>query len=282
MFASTRFALATAAGLMIAAQSVSAATLLSDDFNGTAGAAPDTTLWTTYHYSGAGTNTLDGNSHLVANVNTTAYGNYVQTVTKNNDFDAFSAPLTITLDGIAVGGATGVTTTGSNSGWVLYGRSSNDTTSEYHPATTLAYGVSVSIGVTQSGGVNNYKLTLQEYDDNARSRNDSYALNGAPTGLTLNIDGVNRNLGVTLVGTTFTGTGLGTLSQALSTDFTKANLSTGGALTSRISVGAINGGATTTNSTFSVDSIEVSSVPEPASLSLLMGAGLLVGQRRRR
>lgn len=281
MFASTRFALATAAGLMIAAQSVSAATLLSDDFNGDAGAAPNAALWSTFNSYGQGTVTLDGNSNLVAAEKTTAASNYAGAVTQANNFDAFSAPLTITLDNIAVGGTTGITTTGTNTGWVLYGRSNTDAASEYHPATSLAYGVIANIGVSQSSGVNSYKLTLQEYDNKVRTLSTAYALDGAPTGITLKIDGANHLLGITLAGTTFTSNSSDQFTQALSEDFTKANLSVAGTLTARIALGTTNGSATTTNSMFSVDSINVSAVPEPASLGLMSCAGLLLTKRRR-
>jgi len=278
---SSRLIAASVLGIALTAPAVMAAPLLYDDFTGNASTAPDSTLWSTYHYSGAGTNLLDGNSHLVSNVNTNAYGNYVGTVSKSSSFDAFgSSPLKIDLSGLAVGGAPPASGTASNNGFILYGRSNNNTVSEYHTdGTAMAFGIGALLGSSHAG----YTLSTTEYSDNASNGvvfKHAYALAGAPTGLSLVIDGSGRTLDVTLVGTTFTATGLTTLSETLSSDFTKANLSSGGVLTSRIAVGAVNGAAPANATTFSIDSI-TASVPEPACLGLAACGALLLFRRRR-
>ena len=241
--------------------------VLFDDFDGAAGASPDTSTWARYRYSLAGDYTgvkLDGNSNLFMENSTTAYGNYVGTVSVKNDFDAFGGPLTITLLGTAVGPGT---TTGTNEGYLLYGRSNSNSLSQvtgsllrqqYHPATSMAYAVAVLV---KRGSGDAYSVAFQEYANKVRVLNTTAALDGAPTGMSVVIDGKARKLKLTVSGTAFTDTGLTTRETSLSDAFTRDNLCEAGVLAARITIGATNGGTPTSKSSFTVGSISATLPP---------------------
>ena len=242
--------------------------VLFDDFDGAAGAAPDTSTWARYRYSQAGDYTgvkLDGNGNLFMENSTNAYGNYVGMVSVKNDFDAFGGPLTITLLGTAVGPGT---TSGTNEGYLLYGRSNSNSLSQvtgsllrqqYHPATnSMAYAVAV---IVKRGAGDAYSVVLQEYANNVRGLNTTAALNGAPTDMSVVIDGKAKKLKLTVSGTAFTDTGLATREASLSDAFTRDNLCDAGVLAARITIGASNGATPTSKSSFTVGSISATLPP---------------------
>jgi hypothetical protein len=280
---SSGFVAAAAIGALTAFQAASAAPLF-DDFDGPAG-PPDAATWVTSTTAGASASmTVDGASNLVVDVGIPNGSQRAIVVTQASDFDAFAAPLTVHLDGIALGGSLG--TGVFNSGFLVYGRSTNNAASGYFAnGGVMAYGVAVSVQNTAGG----YRLHLNEFSDNDTDSNPAdgtvlyrdLGLAGAPTALTVVIDGANRSLGIGVAGTTFTADGSASATQALSEHFTAANMTVGDALLARLSVGAINGGTVETGTTFTIDSISAA-VPEPATVGLLASAGLLLATRRRR
>lgn len=259
------------------------AAVLTDDFDGDAGPLNSATWATSTTAGGSGVMTVDGSSNLIVSPGIPNASQRALVVTKATNFDPFTAPLTITLSDIAVGGTVG---TGVwNGGYVLLGRSSTNADSQYIPnGGTMAYGVSVFVHQTASG----FKLHVNEFSDNDTDSNPAdgtvlyadYLLSAAPTGLTLVIDGANQSLQMTVAGATFTASNTATATQALSANFTAANLSANGELQSRIALGAMNGGTVETASTFTVGAINV--VPEPATAGLALAGLLLFAGRARR
>ena len=250
-------------------------TVLFDDFDGAANAAPDTSTWARYRYSAAGDYTgikLDGHGNLFMENYTTAYGNYVGTVSVTNDFDAFASPLTITLAGMVVGPGT---TAGSNEGYLLYGRSTSNSLAQvvgslwrqqYHPATSMAYAIAV---IVRRGAGDAYSVVFQEYANQVRVLNTSVALNGPPTDMSVVINGKAQTLEAAISGTAFTDTGLTNRVMSLSAAFTRDNLSDSGVRAARITIGSSNGSTPTSKSSFTIGSIRAT-VPDPPPLGTVV------------
>jgi len=253
-----------------------AGTLLSDDFS-----TLNTTVWNT---STANAPTVSGGS-LVAAVGTTNVLSHSALVTQATNFNPFTNPITMTLSGLTLGGTPGsgrvgfyamignMNTSNPDSFYVNGYLSSNN---PYNPGTGLGGYLGIEVFKTSS---TNY---LKIYDYGNTNAVAAPTLSAIPTSIALTIDGAANLLTISLTGATFNSIPGNPTTYSYSLQYFNASVL---GTSSSLAIGAVNSSygtnEPTTGATFGIDSILVTSVPEPTTALLLIvaAAPLLYGQR---
>lgn len=288
-------ALMAASFLSVASAQV---TLISDTFDGS---SVNTGLWANGSTGSLGITTVSGGSiSLDVNRQDSARNGLLA---HGTNFNPFEAPMTITLNGLSLGG----TTNGSPIAlYAAVGRLPTDLGGVATGALASTYsaggGGYYSTGTGGVLGVSILKFNtgvhyLQVLDvggsngtGTVRNVFGNISLSGMPTDMTWVIDGANTQFTITLEGATFTGgPGSGTNTVTGSIDhFSETVLDTGSGIVSRFVIGANNTGATSITDgaigTFGEVSV-VSAIPEPSTYALIASAficGVVVLRRRTR
>lgn len=278
----------------------------SDDFTGTAGSAPDSSLWTNAVAPTNGTVKLtqDGNSNLVGDVSAQA-GNSNHAVIRSvrSDFDFFQQPLTVQWKLTSLTGTTTATGDLNNSNRAYLMIVGNDngtqTTTNAIPGGAIpSFGLVVDRLTDTTTSAVSYVFRLEQTVTQGGGNNviflTSKTLSGStlPSLITIQFDHVPNasnpdkgELTVDLTGGTFTDTTntLTAVSRELNSTYNPGILTEAAYNgTFYLAAGGINNGASNTNAgtIAKFDSINVV-VPEPASLGLLgLGSLLMLWPRR--
>ena len=271
--------------------------LLTDNFDGT---TLNTAVWTLGSTGSLGTATV-GSGNLVLNVNQTTNSARTAVVTDATNFNPFASPITVSLDGLALGGNPG---SSFNTLYSAIGRLSTDTGGDATGALAASfsaggsYGTGGAFGVSLLGFTSSYRIQILDSGSNVAAKQVQIALSGAPTGMSYTVDGANATWTLSVTGTTFTGAFLANALNATQVNsttitgsllnFTASSLAVGEGSVGRLVLGANNGSGVTTGSiaTFgSVTASDATVIPEPSSFALLASAfagGLALTRRRRR
>ncbi len=279
------------AAILLAAfvQSASAqVTFLQDSF-----ATFNTNTWTRAN-TGSATNGVSGgflqmNAVLLSSDQRAVV---ISTATNLNPF--VTQDFTMTFSNLTIGGTPTVGTSNNNGAanlfYALLGNANNSgntapangTGNTYNPGNSATLAGYLSVSIAQRVDLLNAPFTQILIDDKGASNAAiNFVLSGTPTSFTWAINGTNKTHTLSLIGATFTNTGLSTLTSSFS-NFSSAGLSSG----SYLAMGAMNRfGTVTTATTVSLDEVLVTAIPEPSTLALLTIAGvtgLVMLNRRRR
>ncbi len=252
-----------------------AETLLSDDF-----ATLNPSTWNTTSVNAP---TVSGGS-LVAAVSTTNVLSHSALVTQANTFNPFTQPITMTLSGLTLGGTPGsgrvgfyamlgnMNTSNPDSFYVNGNPSSNN---PYNSGTGLGGYLGIEVFKTSSS---NY---LKIYDYGHGGNVTAPTLSSIPTSISRTIDGAANLLTISLTGATFNSMPGSPSTYSYSLQYFNASVL---GSSSSLAIGAINSSLgtnePTTGATFGIDSILVTSVPEPRTALLLIVAAAPLLYRR--
>lgn len=288
-------ALMAASFLSVASAQV---TLLNDTFDGS---SLNTGLWANGSTGSLGITTVSGGSvSLDVNREDAARNGLLA---HGTNFNPFEAPITITLNGLSLGG------TANGNPIALYGAVGRLPTDLGGVATgALASTYSAGGGGYYSGGGTGGVLgfsilknssgahLLQVLDVGGINGTGAVTnvfgnvgLSGMPTDMAWVIDGANAQFTITLEGATFTagpGSGTNTVTGSI-VNFSEAVLDTGSGIVSRFVIGANNTGASITDGAIAGfgEVTVVSAIPEPSTYALIASAficGVVVLRRRTR
>lgn len=253
-----------------------AETLLSDDFS-----TLNTSTWNTTSVNAP---TVSGGS-LVAAVGTTNVLSHSALVTQANTFNPFTQPITMTLSGLTLGGTPGsgrvgfyamlgnMNTSNPDSFYVNGNPSSNN---PYNSGTGIGGYLGIEVFKTSSA---NY---LKIYDYGHGGNVAAPTLSSIPTSISLTIEGAANLLTVSLTGATFNSMPGSPSTYSYSLQYFNASVL---GSSSSLAIGAINSSLgtnePTTGATFGIDSILVTSVPEPRTALLLLTIAAPLFYRRR-
>lgn len=271
------------AGLLFTATAASAQTLF-DDF---VGSGVDTAKWYPRNTSGSIVQNNDSLIRLTTGTLTTSQRALL--VTNSSNHNPFAGALTITFDNLTLGG----TATEGQPGWgnafyAAVGRASTDNGAALDSAIAAKY-TAVGGDYITALGLNIRKsdsaTTLQIIDRGAANHTTaSFDLSGTPTDIVWTIDGAGTvgSWSVTLGGATFTDTGLASVTGSF-IKFNEAELDAAGTDVSRFVFGAINVGNIVDFTAVTLDSVTLSTVPEPSAYALIFSGlvgGLALVRRR--
>jgi hypothetical protein len=227
------------------------AAAIHETFEGSAGAKPDAANWSLAKTAGNSTAKLDGNGAIVLNTVVKNPSHRTLLLSKSSAIDPFAAPVKIELTGLALAGEP-TADEQYVSAYVLLGRAGGPEEHRYYPdAGEMACGVSVQVRKDKAG---KFDVRVDELGTDAPH---VFPLAAAPSGLTVTIDGAKKTLEVAVAGTEFGELKSSTASITLGDGFTKENLSADGKLSSRVAIGALNGGATKAGTQVTIGGVEV-------------------------
>ena len=274
---------AAVAGLLFIATAASAQTLF-DDF---IGSSVDTATWYPRKTSGTIVQNDDSLIRFTTGTLTTSQRAFLVTNSINNN--PFAGALTITFDNLTLAGtATENEPTWGNAFYAAVGRAStddgaalNDTVAGKYTAVGGDYITALGLNVRKSDTA----TILQIIDRGAANHTTaSFNLSGTPTDIVWIIDGTGGigSWSVALTGATFTDTGLSSASGSF-IKFNEAELDAAGTSVSRLAFGAINVGPVVDFTAVTLDSVTLSTVPEPSAYALILSGlvgGLILVRRR--
>lgn len=196
----------------------------------------------------------------------------------SNNLNPFSAPLQVSLSGLSLGSAA-PSGSGSSMFFAIIGLADGDVVSSYFPTVEGSFQNydaegSGALGLTVQSTSGGLLLQVFDYGSGTNSNSVSLGLNGVPTDIswTINGTGENKTWEVLISGTTFAND-----STTLVGTFSRFNLNETDV--SRLSLGAINyggaGGSYANGTTYTLDAVTVSTIPEPAAAVLVSGVLIL-------
>ncbi len=256
-----------------------------DDFNGT---AVDTAIWYPRLTSGSIVQNDDSLIRFTTGVLTTSQRAFLVSNSINNN--PFAGALTITFDNLTLAGTpTADQPTWGNAFYAAVGRASTDNGAALDNAVAGKY-TAVGGDYITALGLNVRKsdtaTLLQIVDRGAANHTTaSFNLSGTPTDIVWTIDGTGGigSWSVMLTGATFIDTGLSSASGSF-IKFNQAEFDASGTSVSRLAFGAINVGNVVDVTAVTLDSVTLSTVPEPSTYALLASAfvgGLVIYRRTR-
>lgn len=254
-----------------------ATTLISDDFS-----TLNTAVWNT---SSVNAPTVSGGS-LVAAVGTTNVLSHSALVTKATNFNPFTNPITMTLSGLTLGGNPGsgrvgfyamignMNTTNPDSFYVSGGNPTSN--NPYNSGTGLGGYLGIEVFKTSSSNI------LKIYDYGNTNAVAAPTLSAIPTSIALTIDGTANLLTISITGATFNSMPGSPSTYSYALQYFNASVL---GSSSSLAIGAVNSSygtsEPTTPASFGIDSILVTSVPEPRTALLFIIAVVPLLYRRR-